>query len=388
LARPTTDLALVLRYKVWALAVKQTCNMSWEGLDDHLAPECARTAQGERTRLFWNVYYWGRDPTKIRRGPIRVNLVKRVRRRFGSVGPMEIWFSRLWRMLSPPGIAPSEWRPISRKIIHRGCLFQAEPEDVFDGHWVLPNEDAFRCDDETRDQGIYNLVRSRGLEGVALLVAQFKLAMAAVELDDAKAYLLGLHDAIDKFCRHWCAGYPEVSIPFRQIVKQRLVLSDWSSPIETDFQMRVRRRDPHSKPARAIHLMESSRLGKALIDIFHHRPNRNPPIVSENESLRWFVRNRELIANDHAIHEASSDLAVFPSDKDRRKRLADMRKKLPRAPYNEVRGLKRPKLPERTGASLYLPKKVIDASALLTEASLRKRRTLERRHKPKKKPEK
>lgn len=382
MARPNTDLALVLRYKLWALAVKMSCGMSWEDLDEYVAPECAWTSTHERTRLFWNVYYWGRDPTKIRRGPIRVNLVKRVRRRIGANGPMEIWFSRLWRMLNPPGLAPSEWRPISKKILYRRRLFQAEPDDVFDGQWVLPEAAAFRCDVGTREQGIAVLVRSRALDDVALLVAQFRLAMAEVKLNDAKAYQRALYDSIDEFCQHWCAGYPEVSIPFRQIIKQRLVLSDWSSPIETEFQTRIRKRDSPSKPQRALHLMELGRW-EAVWDVLRHRPSQRAPVVPLTDSLRWFVRNRELIANDHAIHLAVS--AIFRSETERRKRLAELRKKLPRAPYDEISGLKRPKLPERTGPVMRIP--VLDESALLTEqkiASLRKNRTIARRHKPEK----
>lgn len=344
--RPRADASVTVRNRIWAWEVRSCFCLSWDKLDAEFLP-ATKTKDAHRHRAFWNIAQFGLNPRSSMRLQTDVDLVLLVAARRGAKYTRDLYDSPLWEMLKPPGVTVERLIELKRLLLERRGLFEANKEEMSAGRWVFPKARAFRkADRASRRRSIARLVKSATLDDIALLVIQFRISMALIELDEAKDYynaLLRVFEVQHDVPRGWQSLYGAL----HTLVRARLILGDWGDEVGSLFNLSARVRRKHSSPTpkpllpqdiRSC-LLFSSSLTKGL-DEDPQRAN----MVPIDSRVRWFQKHREAILHDRGVAATQSaftdpDMAELFGimDKVQQKNLLfELRSERPPAPYEEL----------------------------------------------------
>jgi hypothetical protein len=342
--RPRADAAVTVRNRIWAWEVRSYFCLSWDKLDAEFLPP-TETKDAHRHRAFWNIAQFGLEPRSSMRKQTKVDLVLLVAARPGAKYTQDLYDSPLWEMLKPPGVTVERLIELKRLLLERRGLFEANKEEMSAGRWVFPKARAFRnANRASRRRSIARLVKSATLDDIALLVIQFRLSMALIELDEAKDYynaLLRVFEVQHDVPRGWQFLYGAL----HTLVRARLILGDWGDEVGSLLNLSARVRSKHSIPLPKPLLPQNPRT-QLFSSLFTKRLDEDPQranMVPIDSRVRWFQKHREAILHDRGVAATQSaftdpDMAeLFGMDKVQQKNLLfELRSERPPAPYEEL----------------------------------------------------
>jgi len=344
--RPRADAAATLRNRIWAWEVRGCFCLSWDRLDAEFLP-AMETKDAHRHRAFWNIAQFGLNPRSSMRLQSKVDLVLLVAARPGAEYTRDLYDSPLWEMLEPPGVTVERLIELKRVLLERRGLFEASKEEMSAGRWVFPKARAFRkVNRASRLRSIARLVKSATLDDIALLVVQFRLSMALIELDEAKDYYIALQRAFEvqhNVPRGWQFLYGAL----HTLVRARLILGDWGDEVGSLFNLSARVRRKNSIPLPKPLLPQNLHSSALFSTLFTKRLDEDPQranMVPIDSRVRWFQKHREAILHDRGVAATQSaftdpDMTELFGNMDKvqqKNLLFELRSERPPAPYEEL----------------------------------------------------
>jgi len=304
--QPPTDIVWRLRNWAWYNEVKAATRLSDEALDVKYLG--IQAGGGLRPRLFQRIRSVGSNPAQPRLDLANHSVFDRVHAKSSppadAAAPLDRaaqnFGSVLWRMLTEPGYARSNFTSIIDELIAAGGWYRATPEDWFLAQTFFPDDIAFgvRGDQENVYSTMLTSLESTPCaDHIALLGALFCEAMFHVDLERAALLRsslmlcttlwmdeIGWRDTNDPRCPDrsnsiWLL-HGEV---FEHLVYERLIRNAWAEPAIDRRQCGNQRK-----------------FVKALLAA-HRRPGQAPPsptihsIVLRSPRIEWLVQNRRIL---------------------------------------------------------------------------------------------
>jgi len=226
--RPSTDIAANIRNRLWASEVYRRAGCSWDELDFRFIPT-ASGPKAPRSRAFWSMAHAGIDPRSKPRLQSGVDLVEVTDGCPELTGTKALYESKLWKLLDK-SLTRSERREIFRALIQSLGLFRADWLVRPMGHWILPDEPAFRSrDDDATKHVIQYLANTPSLDGIALLGCAYKEAIDRLDLVEANSYLKGMRSLFVVIAKPFPANVKTWIGDLQAIVEKRVCRNDWTA---------------------------------------------------------------------------------------------------------------------------------------------------------------
>lgn len=291
-----TDVSELTRHRLWAWTVYLTTPQvtSWDALDrywlskiDGGTPTDEQTVeQRGRRRVFHRYFQVGNSPEKLRGINGRM-LIDTVHGDPSQAAARALYLSPLWELTSVDEPPLDRVREIQAGLLLKLGLIRLTPTER-----VLARLNGYatvaRHTHDIRDieESAYNIGAYASVDSIALLGCSFRIALDALSLQEAEAYLSALRWSIARYLRQWHATDP-VRDAVVGLIELRL-LRRTSIPVVPEllgFKRRSRRRKEESPEAKL------SRRPSLLLA--HKKTRYAPPIVPLDASMDAFLDNFE-----------------------------------------------------------------------------------------------
>lgn len=288
--RPTTDVALLSRNRLWAWMVYNTSSeSSWDGLDRFWLPKIDKGTpidgnveeKRDRRRVFYRIFHQATDPASTR-GLTGKTLVQAVRESGLHPDAMAMYDSPLWRMVGPHPPLLAQIASIQNELIEMFGLFEATDLEISVAktlginHWALSEGDL-----EHLRIAAARIARHGTADAIALLGCLFQRALDHLSLEEASVYLKAIDRAYRKMNYRWLIQ-PEVATSLHVLIRIRLIrrLHEPIEPGVVGFWVRSRRKKSGGEPDTAL-----------LWSRMKRSQRKFPPVVAIDHSLQEFVDN-------------------------------------------------------------------------------------------------
>lgn len=300
--RPRSDLAFVLRNRLWGHAAYVRAGVSWDALDDKLL-SLESHPDAPRPRKVWHVARLGISPcpnvTEVKTdsrggGPDLVALADQYPE---FAGLREAFASSLWKLLIPPGPNRVGRLEIQATLLTRLELYQSNYPLRQLGALTMPAEPAFRPWDGDVTRWLHQHLQSPTLDMVAVLVGGFREAMDRLELLEANSYLGAARKTLRAALQR-LAPPNDLVEDIAQLVDRRLFRSEWEQPLDSSYKSKRRkRRKAPEIPLTPREILFRAISGDNIPNLYTTLKSigENPgqaPIVPLNDELRWFHKHR------------------------------------------------------------------------------------------------
>jgi len=277
--RPTTDLSLLSRNRLWAWTVYcESSARSWDALDkiwlekidtgyptQHLAIETR-----SRRRVLHRIFRQATDPASVR--GLNGNCLLDVVDASGNHPIAKaLYHSELWKLLGPRELSRTELEEMKERLLMRLRLFQATPQELAVARLAGLQHPAFSRDEVELTRTIDGLTNDVNADKFALLGCCYRIAMHDVALLEANLYLIGLRNAFHQFHSDW-ALRTETYVPLQTLMDARLLRMRVAHLDLGAAEVKVRRRSKQKNQAPALPFEPSL--------IFSGYEAHRPPIVA------------------------------------------------------------------------------------------------------------
>ncbi|MBB6188012.1 hypothetical protein [Rhodanobacter sp. MP7CTX1] len=208
----------------------------------------------------------------------------------------------MWKLLDK-SLTRFERGEIFTALIQSLGLFRADWLVRPMGHWILPDEPAFRSiDDDATKHVIQYLANTPSLDGIALLGCAYKEAIDRLDLVEANSYLKGMRSLFVVIAKPFPANVKTWIGDLQAIVEKRVCRNDWTDLYASSARVKSRAKHgvaPESDArSKAIALLNGDALyrGTQYFAVA-------APIVPINDRLHWFHANRHAISDGYEAAE-------------------------------------------------------------------------------------
>lgn len=314
------------RSAIWAQTLRVESKLTWERLNDELSSEMQRSHPGQSLAIdeIQRFFKRGDNPTAVRSGRQKVNLVELARRLPYGVKAAAAYDSELWALLDN-----QENQTLS--LIDSACeeaLGRIEltvldgTSAVLLGH-ILGKRFPYQPDDESAlMDGALRVAEAGTVDALMILGSQCRLALDRFSFIAAEVYSFAVAEAAIRLRKQIKSAFLAGGV--ETLIYRRLILRDWSeASVEMWLPNKLkrspkrssepRRPKPNSMPLAMLH----DPFGKLTLI-----REGMWPILPSDERLEWMKKNQSLLlrpaANRHRKAEVKKvSRGDVPSDRSR-----------------------------------------------------------------------